>query len=256
VIPLRDHLPTRRIAFVNYFILFANVAMFVLERTLLAKGVSPTRLMLTWGLVPVRFLHAPSHYAANVLTSMFTHDPSNWAHIGFNMLFLWIFGDNVEDAMGHLRYAAFYLLAGAAAAGAQVAVGPDSAVPMIGASGAIAGVLAAYASLYPWSPITVLNPFCILWLFFGIFVELPAWFVVGLFFVVNVLDAFHSLGTVDSGGVAFFAHIGGFVAGLILVPFFVPTEPRRQPPRWSGWRPPPERRKPWSNRRVANGYRD
>src|SRR6185369_124014 len=159
-----------------------------------------------------------------------------WLHIGGNMLFLWIFGDNVEDAMGHLRYIAFYLLSGVAAAAAQVFIDPSSGVPMVGASGAIAGVLAAYVSLYPRSPITVLNPIPILWLFFGLFLEVPAWLVIAVFFVVNLVNGL-ATGPAVQGGVAFFAHLGGFIAGLFLVRLFV--RQRRDYDRWSGWRPPP-----------------
>src|SRR5581483_9293971 len=111
---------------------------------------------------------------------MFLH--GGFAHIGGNMLFLWIFGDNVEDALGHVRYLLFYLLSGLAAALAQVALSPSSMVPMIGASGAISGVLAAYAFLYPRSPIQVVNPIPLLWLFWGLFMWLPAWFVIAEFF--------------------------------------------------------------------------
>ncbi len=110
------------------------------------------------------------------------------------MLFLWIFGDNVEDALGSGRYAAFYVLSGLAAAGAQIVIDPGSTIPMVGASGAISGVLAAYASLYPRSPITVLNPISLLWFFFGLFLELPAWLVILAFFVVNLLNGLGSIG--------------------------------------------------------------
>src|ERR1700743_2561599 len=103
------------------------------------------------------------------------------------MLFLWIFGDNVEDALGHGKYALFYLAAGVAAAAAQILIDPSSTMPMVGASGAIAGVLAAYGSLYPMSPVTILNPVPLLWIFFGLFFDLPAWVVILEFFVFNVL---------------------------------------------------------------------
>jgi membrane associated rhomboid family serine protease len=170
---------------------------------------------------------------------MFLHDPSSLWHIGGNMLFLWIFGDNVEDALGRGRYLAFYLLCGVSAAGAQMLIDPGSLVPMVGASGAIAGVLAAYGSLYPRAPITVLNPIPILWLFFGFFLELPAWLVILEFFAVNVWYGFAAVGRGASTGVAFFAHVGGFVAGLFLVRVFAPSGDRRDHDRWTGFRPPP-----------------
>jgi membrane associated rhomboid family serine protease len=243
MLPLRDHLPTRRVPFINYAILFANVAMFLWERVLLAQGVDPERLVLVFGLVPERFTASPSSEWLNIFSSMFTHDPSGWTHIGGNMLFLWIFGDNVEDAIGHSRYVLFYVLAGLVAAMTQIAVGPHSAVPMIGASGAIAGVLAAYVTLYPLAPITVLNPFFPLWIFW-FFLELPAWFVIGLFFILNLWYAFGSLGSAGAG-IAFFAHVGGFVAGLVLIRFFVEGRGPRDYEPWSGFRPPPGRARPW-----------
>src|SRR5262249_10855601 len=145
--------------------------------------------------------------------------------------------DNVEDALGRGRYLAFYLCCGVAAAGAQILIDPSSPVPMVGASGAIAGVLAAYGSLYPRTPITVLNPVPLLWFFFGIFLEFPAWIVIAEFFVFNVWMGLTSL-TSHSGGVAFFAHLGGFVAGLILVRVFLSGGGgAREHPRWEGFRP-------------------
>jgi membrane associated rhomboid family serine protease len=245
MLPLRDRLPTRRVPVVNYTLIALNVLVFVWERMLVGLGVSPDALVRTWGLVPVRLLVTPGDHAINVLSSMFMHDPSGWLHIGSNMLFLWIFGDNVEDAMGRKRYLAFYLLSGLAAAAAQVLIDPYSHVPMVGASGAIAGVLAAYGSLYPRSPITVLNPIPLLWLFFGVFFELPAWVVILEFFLVNAVNGIGSLGGASHGGVAFFAHLGGFVAGLLLVRLFVQRR-RSDPERWQGFRAtsPPWRRSP------------
>jgi membrane associated rhomboid family serine protease len=231
--PLRDHLPTRTFPFVNYAIIAANVAVFVLERTTIASGVSPDRLLFAWGLVPRRLLVDPSLGVETVFTSMFMHDPTGLLHLGGNMLFLWIFGDNVEDALGHFRYLAFYLLGGVAAAGAQVLVGPASLIPMVGASGAISAVLAAYAFLYPRSPVTVFNPVFILWLFYGIFLQLPAWLVIGEFFVVNLWDA---LANTAQGGVAFMAHVGGFIAGaLLLGPFMIGRERIDRYARWERW---------------------
>src|SRR6185295_5115539 len=178
MLPIRDRLRTRTVPYINYLILAANILVFIWERLWIAQGIAPEQLLAAYGLVPRFVAHAP----LTVVSSMFLHDPSGWAHIGGNMLYLWIFGDNVEDAMGHARYAAFYLLSGVAAAAAQILIDPSSHVPMVGASGAIAGVLAAYGSLYPRSPITVLNPIPLLWLFFGIFIELPAWVVILEFF--------------------------------------------------------------------------
>src|SRR5262245_40773841 len=242
MLPIRDRLRTRSVPYINYLILAMNILAFIWEQTMPVD-----RLLLTYGLVPRLLVHSPFEHGLTIFTSMFLHDPTGWAHIGGNMLYLWIFGDNVEDAMGHARYAGFYLLSGVAAAAAQVFIDPTSGVPMVGASGAIAGVLAAYGSLYPRSPITVLNPVPLLWLFFGIFLELPAWIVIALFFVVNVVEGYMGLLSGVSGGVAFFAHVGGFVAGFFLVRLFVPQKNQRGYDPWSGFRPPRRRthQGPW-----------
>ena len=247
MLPIRDRLPRRRVPIVNYLLIALNVMVFMWERAVIALDMSPHRLLLPWGLVPAALLSHPLDGAVTVFSSMFMHDPSGWLHIGGNMLFLWIFGDNVEDALGRGRYLAFYLLCGVAAAGAQVLVDPGSTMPMVGASGAIAGVLAAYGSLYPRSPITVLNPILPLWLFFGLFLELPAWVVILEFFVVNLFNGLGAAASASSGGVAFFAHLGGFVAGLFLVRAFLPGPQRRAPgddPRWRGFRPAAQRAAP------------
>jgi membrane associated rhomboid family serine protease len=245
VLPLRDHLPTRTVAFVNYALIAANIAAFVLERTWIASGIQPDDVLLTWGLVPARFFADPAVGVETVFTSMFLHDPTNLAHIGGNMLFLWIFGDNVEDAMGHLRYLIFYVLGGICAATAQTLVDPTSAVPMVGASGAISAVLAAYAFLYPRSPITVINPIPLLWLFWGFFLHFPAWLVIAEFFVVNLWNA---LAYSSRGGVAFMAHVGGFVGGVVLHRLFMAGRVRMDDyARWQRWaeRRGPVRRDGW-----------
>lgn len=237
MLPVRDRLRTRRLPIVNYLILALNILVFFWERTLIGLGYPANRLVAEFGLVPARFVEAPLANVSAVFSSMFMHDPSGWVHIGGNMLFLWIFGDNVEDAMGRGRYVAFYLLSGIAAAAAQILIDPHANVPMVGASGAIAGVLAAYGSLYPRSPITLLNPIPLLWFVFGLFLELPAWLVILEFFVMNLLNGLGSLGG-HGGGVAFFAHLGGFVAGLFLVRLFVVGQNRRNYDPWDGFQAP------------------
>jgi membrane associated rhomboid family serine protease len=248
MLPLRDRLPTRRFPVVNCVLLAVNVLVFMWERAIIGLGYAPQRLLYDFGLVPRFFMHDPVGSASSVLSSMFMHDPTGWAHVGGNMLYLWIFGDNVEDAMGRGRYALFYLLSGIAAAGAQICIDPASNIPVVGASGAIAGVLAAYGSLYPRSPITVLNPVPILWLFFGLSFEIPAWFVIGLFFVANAVSGYASVGSHD-GGVAFFAHLGGFVAGLFLVRMLMMAHTKRSYDPWNGFRSSRNqaapRRRPW-----------
>ncbi|WP_437761688.1 rhomboid family intramembrane serine protease [Sorangium sp. So ce281] len=241
MLPLRDQLPTRRTPIVNYLLIALNLLGFFWMRSLITAGFPPDRLLSAWGLVPRQFLEAPGDAWWTVFSSMFLHDPTGWAHLGGNMLFLWIFGDNVEDALGRARYAAFYVLSGIAAAGAQIVIDPGSMIPMVGASGAISGVLAAYASLYPRSPITVLNPIFLLWFIFGLFLEFPAWLVILAYFVVNLLNGLGSIGGVSGGGVAFFAHLGGFVAGLFLVRAFMTGRDRREHERWQHFRPSPRR---------------
>jgi len=187
-----------------------------------------TWIIAWYGLVPSRLLDDPPGEAFTSLTSMFMH--ASWGHIGWNMVFLYIFGDNIEDTLGHFRYIVFYLLAGFGAAAAQVLIDPSSSIPMVGASGAIAGVLGAYLVYYPKAPVLVLNPIPPLWLILGLFISLPAWLVIGEWFVGNLLGGMGALAG-RSSSVAFFAHIGGFLTGLVLARPF-----RLRPP------PPPSTR--------------
>jgi len=253
MIPIFDRLPRRRAPIVNYTLIAVNVLVFLWERMQILSGFPARRLLLAWGLVPAHILRAPIDDAVTVVSSMFMHDPSGWGHLGNNMLFLWIFGDNVEDALGHPRYIVFYFLMGVCAAAAQVFSAPTSTLPMVGASGAIAGVLAAYVSLYPRAPVTVINPVLPLWLFFGIFLELPAWVVIFEFFIINLLLSLSAAGG-SANGVAVNAHLGGFIAGLLLVRLMLPEPPRRDHDRWQGFRParrrdpsddPTSQRPPW-----------
>jgi membrane associated rhomboid family serine protease len=240
MIPIRDRLPTRSVPFVNYLIIVANVLFFLWEMALADSGAGD--IGDHYGFIPYDFIHSPIAAAPSILSSMFTH--GGWAHLGGNMLALWIFGDNVEDAVGHGRYVAFYLLGGVAAALTQMAMDPSSTVPMVGASGAIAAVMGAYLTLYPRSPITILNPFIPLWFFVGLFFELPAWIVAIEFFVANLFSGVGSLSAAHHGvgGVAFFAHVGGFIAGLVLIHVFMSGRTKRQSEKWSGWKAPPRRR--------------
>ena len=165
--------------------------------------------------IPVEPLDPPPAFLT-IFTSMFMH--GGWLHIIFNMVFLWIFGNNVEDSMGRLRFAVFYLLGGVAAAGLQVAVSPDSTVPLVGASGAIAAVLGGYALLYPFARVLTL------FFFFFIFVlEIPAMVLLGIWILLQFLPAVGQLATPElgsGGGVAYFAHIGGFLFGLAAIKLF------------------------------------
>ncbi len=227
MIPVGDSTRRRTTPYVNLALIAASVLVFLYELTL--GGAEINRFFLDWGVIPVQitdWLRSPSglEEPATVFTSMFVH--GGWLHLAGNMLFLWVFGDNVEDALGHLRYLAFYLLAGVAAAVLQVYVDQDALIPMVGASGAIAGVLGAYLVLYPRATVSVLVPW--LW-FFGAF-PVPAAFLIVFWFLLQLLNGVAALGTASgvTEGVAVWAHVGGFVAGLALVWVF--RQPRRKPP--------------------------
>jgi membrane associated rhomboid family serine protease len=219
VFPIRDDNPTRGTALVTIGLLIANVLVFLYQVSLEAGGVSGERagqaFIEEFGLVPCRLTGACRSGAdlpspvLTIFTSMFMH--GGLFHVGGNMLYLWIFGNNVEDTLGHARYLIFYLACGAVAALAQTAIGPGSAVPMVGASGAVSGVLGAYLLLFPHAYVTTL---LILGFYFRL-VQIPAVVVLGFWIVVQVLNGLGSFGA--SGGVAFFAHIGGFLAGMGLL---------------------------------------
>jgi membrane associated rhomboid family serine protease len=196
-----------------------NVLVFLYE---LSLGRAVDAFTLYWGLVPAAFSWVA------VFTSMFLH--GGLLHVAGNMLYLWIFGDNVEDRMGHGRFLVFYLLCGVAAALAQTITVPDSVVPMVGASGAIAGVMGAYFVLYPRSRIVTLIP---IFFFFQI-VEVPAIFFLGIWFLMQFVSGVGSIvsavGGAPGGGIAFWAHIAGFVAGISGVIVF--RRPERQRVEW------------------------
>lgn len=247
MIPLRDRLPTRIFPFVNYALIALNIVSFLWELASIEAGYA--QFINDWGFVPARFLGDPGGEAITVFSSMFLH--GGWMHIGGNMLFLWIFGDNVEDALGHARYVIFYLVCGIVAAGAQMFVSPESGVPMVGASGAIAGVLAAYVSLYPRARVLVLLPIFIFISFF----EFPAWLVILEWFALQLLSGLGALAVPTAGGgVAFFAHIGGFVGGLLLIRLMMLGKTAVPYEAWAGWRSP--RQQAPALRRGSWGGRD
>lgn len=208
MIPLRDTTPTRGTPVVTISLVAINVVIFLGELFLDSQG-QLNRFILSWGVVPAELVSRPLTETPTVFSSMFLH--GGWAHLLGNMLYLWIFGDNVEDRLGHGRYFIFYLLAGIVATGTQVAINPASSVPNIGASGAIAGVLGGYLLLYPRAQITTLV--------FRFITRIPAVIVLGFWFVYQFFSGIASLSTMDMqlGGVAFFAHVGGFVAGMIFI---------------------------------------
>ena len=218
MIPLRDDNPTSITPFVTYAFIAACVLVFLwqmslgekgFEAAVLALGVTPAILLGDARLPPELYLVPP---VATVFSSMFLH--GGFMHLAGNMLYLWIFGNNVEDSMGHVRFVIFYLLCGVAAVLAQAWPNPDSTIPMIGASGAISGVLGAYLLLFPRAHVLVLIPLGM----FSRMVPLPAMVVLGFWFVLQLIST--ALSDASQGGVAFGAHIGGFVTGMILIPVF------------------------------------
>ncbi len=214
MIPLRDINPTQRFSLITALLIAVNSIVFVLE---LVQGAKGEAFIANFALVPARLFSTGSVSTGlpvwtTVITSMFLH--GGIVHVAGNMLYLWIFGNNIEDAMGRARFLVFYLLCGAFAAYAHAMANAGSTVPMIGASGAVSGVLGAYLLLYPRARVVTL-------MIFGFYVrtvEVPAMFVLGFWFVLQFLNALVSSG---SGlGVAWYAHIGGFIAGIFLIGLF------------------------------------
>ncbi len=213
-----EEYPRRRsFPFVTITIVAVNVAVFAFELLVLLGGGSDAldAFIITFGTIPAAVVGAQASALPPYLTlftSMFVH--ASLAHVGFNMVFLLPFGDNVEDRLGHLLYLVFYLLAGLAAAFAQIAVDPTSTVPSVGASGAIAGVLAGYLFFFPKGMVRV---FLFIWIIFQI-TFIPALLFIGFWFVTQIFSGVGSLGvgTAQTGGVAYWAHVGGFVAGLVM----------------------------------------
>ncbi len=208
MIPIRDQIPTRSVPFVNYLLIAANILAFIFQWL---AGADQEALVYQFALIPAQVTAGLDlGDISDIFTSMFMH--GGLAHIAGNMLYLWIFGDNVEDAMGHGKYLAFYLLGGLVASLAHILTNPASQIPTVGASGAIAAVLGAYLILYPQSRVQTIIPL-------GYFMRitlLPAFIVLGMWFILQLFSGFLSLGGPDVGGVAFWAHIGGFVTGVVL----------------------------------------
>jgi membrane associated rhomboid family serine protease len=206
MLPIGDDNSARRIApLVTYALIVLNVLFFFVE---LAGGDA---FIQTWAFVPSRFLANPAVDFLTLFTSLFMH--AGWLHLGGNMLYLWIFGDNVEDRFGHVKFAIFYLLCGLAATFAQLVFSMNSNIPNLGASGAIAGVLGAYILLFPQGRVRVLQGQRV--------VQVPALIVIGLWIVLQLFSSVGSIAnTADTGGVAYMAHVGGFAAGFVLTFLF------------------------------------
>jgi membrane associated rhomboid family serine protease len=224
MLPLHDVNPTRRFPLITYALIGINVVVFVLQLGMSEREL--TQVFMTQSVVPREASAAPFSLETilDVIRSMFFH--GGWAHILGNMLYLWLFGDNVEDRFGEILYIAVYLISGFVAAFAQILIDPTSSIPLVGASGAIAGVLGSYLVLYPSVRVRGIIPLG----FFSQWVEWPAWIVLGMWFVLQLFNGFASLGAAAQygGGVAFFAHIGGFVAGVVITFLFMRVVP--QPP--------------------------
>ena len=230
MIPLKDTTPRRSFPFITVLLIVANFVVFFHEIAL--SPAAGDAFIRVYGLVPQRIelaLAGQSYTLAQAViplfTCMFLH--GGWLHIIGNMWFLWIFGGNVEDRMGSASYLLFYLLCGLGSGIAQVAFSWGSAIPSIGASGAISGVLGAYIIFFPGSRILSLIPLLVIWFLWRV----PAWIFIGLWFLVQFLSGVGSLHTASSGGVAWWAHVGGFILGALLAkPFASP--PRRAASAW------------------------
>ncbi|HEY9165980.1 MAG TPA: rhomboid family intramembrane serine protease [Candidatus Kryptonia bacterium] len=215
MLPLKDRNPSRTFPIVNYLLIAANVAVFFYE---LSLGPKLDVFFLKYGLVPARFFElAGSHTHIFMryfpfFSSMFLH--SGWMHIIGNMWFLFIFGDNVEDKLGHGNYFVFYILSGLAASALQAFVSSSSSAPTIGASGAISGVLGAYLVMFPKAKVVT---FIFIFFFFDI-IEMYAVIFIGIWFVLQFVSGLQSWGLDTSGGIAWWAHVGGFAAGILMVP--------------------------------------
>jgi membrane associated rhomboid family serine protease len=218
MIPLRDVIPSRTTPYVTVTIILLNAVAWFFELSI-PRDILPQFLQV-YGVVPADF------HLATLGTSMFLH--GSWSHVIGNMWYLWIFGDNVEDRLGHTRFVAFYLLCGGVAAFGHIAMNASSVLPTIGASGAIAGVMGAYFVLYPQSRVLTLIPI----IFYIEIIELPAIFLLGFWFLMQLFSAGAIAATASTGGgVAFMAHVAGFVMGMVGVFLF---RPRRR--RLDGWR--------------------
>lgn len=214
MIPLRDNNPTKHLPIMTIILIAINAIVFLYTNGLSARA--QTRFFIDYGLIPLKVTATlNSTTALTFITSMFLH--GGWLHIGGNMLYLWVFGNNIEDRLGIIRFTLFYLVCGIIAGLAQVAIDPTSPIPQIGASGAIAGVLGGYLVTFPRARIQTL----VILVYFIRIVELSAVWVLGFWFVLQVINGVSALNpSFGQSDVAFFAHIGGFIAGAILIKVF------------------------------------
>ena len=204
--PIRDHNPSGQSPVIVWTLIAVNLTVFLTYWVLITSESELNWFFYYWGLVPADLM--AGQRSATLLTSMFLH--GGWMHLAGNMWFLWIFGDNLEDELGHLRFLAFYLASGLMAAGLQIAIAPGSQIPMVGASGAIAGVMGGYLLLFPRARVDVL---IVIVIFFRV-ISIPAWAVLGVWLGVQLFSG--AATPTQSGGVAYWAHIGGFLGGGLL----------------------------------------
>lgn len=221
MIPIRDRMQTHSFPVVNYALIALNVIVFIFQ---IMAGANQEAMIYEFALIPAEVTAGIDvGDVSDILTSMFMH--GGLMHILGNMLYLWIFGDNVEDAMGKVKYLLFYLIGGFVASFAHILTNPNSVIPTVGASGAIAAVLGAYLVLYPQAKVDTFIPLG----FYMRLTVLPAIVVLGLWFVLQLFSGVMSMGAADVGGVAFWAHIGGFVAGVVLGRIFGKPKAQMQP---------------------------
>jgi membrane associated rhomboid family serine protease len=224
MIPLRDENPTHSVPVINYMLIFFNIIVFVFQTFLVSNN---EKFVYQFALIPADLMASFSTASVfNIFTSMFMH--AGLAHIGGNMLYLWIFGDNVEDRLGKGKYFLFYLIGGFVASLTHIITNPSSTIPTVGASGAIAAVLGAYLVLYPSQKVLTLIPLGF-WLRMTM---LPASIVLGVWFVFQFFQGVLSLGGPDIGGVAFWAHIGGFISGVLMALLLKKPEDEYPAYRW------------------------
>ena len=222
MIPLKDENRSEKFPFVTVFLMVTNCLVFIWEAL---SPLDVSQIARLYGAIPVNLMSfavkpetfQPISPFTSVIVAMFLH--GNALHLAGNMLYLWIFGDNVEDTLGHLRFAFFYLFSGIIAAYAFALSGPDSMLPMVGASGAISGVLGAYIFLFPSARVVTLVFFGLIWIS-----RIPAVIVIGLWAILQVLNGFFSEAQIQHGGVAWLAHVGGFVVGLLTIRLWLPRK--------------------------------
>jgi rhomboid family protein len=222
LVPYKDDNPVGTVPFVTYLIIGANIAVFILQ---FVSGENARGIVYAYGAIPRNILSFNSDQAISpaltVFTSMFMH--GGLVHLGGNMLYLWIFGNNIEDVLGHLRFFIFYLFSGVVSAYSYALTAPSSTIPMIGASGAISGVLGAYILLFPQARVHTI-------VFLGFFIQsirIPALIVIGFWAIIQFVSGLLAHTGPDQGGIAWFAHIGGFVAGLLTIKLWLPRRIHR-----------------------------